>query len=450
MNQSAVVEKSAVVALAALTERGVLRFITAGSVDDGKSTLIGRLLHDTHAIMEDQFAAVKRASVKRGALETDLSLFTDGLEAEREQGITIDVAYRYFTTPRRKFIIADTPGHEQYTRNMVTGASTADAAIILLDARKGLLAQSKRHTLLANLLGIRHIIVAVNKMDAVEYGQSVFESVKADFERFAAPLAIPHVTFIPVSALRGDSVVEHGTHMAWYTGPTLLHVLENTPSGSQVEHQAFRFPVQRVSHGTGARGYAGRIAAGQVATGDEIVALPSGRRTIVRSIAAPDGERAVATAGDTVTMTLADEIDISRGDMLVSAAHPPRTLRDAAATLCWLTQEPLRVGARYVLRHTTRTLKAHITAVQAHLDVHTLEQQTRTGEVTLNDIVHVTLALQQPLFADAYVITRTLGAFILIDEVTNQTVAAGMIGRAKSDRRKEPDRREPDRREGQG
>ena len=424
MDRSGAVEQSAV---AALAERGVLRFITAGSVDDGKSTLIGRLLYDTHAIMEDQFAAVQRASVKRGAVETDLSLLTDGLEAEREQGITIDVAYRYFTTPRRKFIIADTPGHEQYTRNMVTGASTADAAIILLDARKGLLAQSKRHLLLANLLGIRHIIVAVNKMDAVAYSREVFESVKADFERFAAPLAIAGLVFIPVSALRGDGVVTPSLHMPWYQGPSLLEVLENTPSGTLDEQASFRFPVQRVSRHNDVRGYAGRIAAGQVKTGDEIVVLPAGRRTRIHSIAAPDGQRSSASAGDSVTFTLADEIDISRGDMLASVTHPPRVQDTVSATLCWLTQEPLRVNARYVLRHTTRTVKAKVVTVNSHLDVQSLEKRLSAGEVHLNDIVHATLALQQPIFAEAYASLRSLGAFILIDEVTNHTVAAGMI-----------------------
>jgi sulfate adenylyltransferase subunit 1 len=265
-------------------------------------------------------------------------------------------------------------------------------------------------------------------MDAVDYSHNVFESVKADFERFAAPLAMPHLVFIPVSALRGDSVVEHGAHMSWYAGPTLQAVLENTPADVHTEHQPLRFPVQRVSrddHGT--RGYAGRIAAGQVVMGDEIVVLPSGRRSRVRSITAPDGNRALATAGDSVTLTLADEIDISRGDMLASAAQPPRVLQTLAATLCWLTQEPLRVNARYVLRHTARTVKAQVTAVHAHLDVQSLEKQVRASDVTLNDIVQATLVLQQPIFADAYTTARALGAFILIDEVNNQTVAAGMI-----------------------
>ena len=410
-----------------LENRSVLRFITAGSVDDGKSTLIGRLLHDTHAIMEDQFAAVTRASLKRGALEPDLSLFTDGLEAEREQGITIDVAYRYFTTPRRKFIIADTPGHEQYTRNMVTGASTAAAAIILLDAAKGLLAQSKRHLLLANLLGIRNIIVAVNKMDVVDYGRSVFESVKADFERFAAPLAIPRVQFIPLSALRGDMVVERGEHMGWYDGNTLLEVLESTPSGAPAEHQSLRFPVQLVNRAGSVRGYAGRVAAGTVMTNDEIVVLPSGRRSRIRTIAAPDGLRSSAAAGDSVTLTLADDIDISRGDMLASVAHPPRVMQTITATLCWLAQEPLRADVRYVLRHATRTVKAKVAMVNYHLDVHTLDKRVSAGGVKLNDIVQATLALQQPIFTDAYVATRATGAFILVDEVTHQTVAAGMV-----------------------
>lgn len=411
----------------AFGERGVLRFITAGSVDDGKSTLIGRLLQDTHAIMEDQFSAVERASVRRGALEPDLSLLTDGLEAEREQGITIDVAYRYFATPRRKFIIADTPGHEQYTRNMVTGASTADAAIILLDAAKGVLPQSKRHLLIAHLLGIRDVIVAVNKMDSVDYDQRIFDSVAAAFAGFAEPLAIPGLHFIPVSALRGDMVVERGDRLSWYTGPTLLERLEAIETDALAIHQPFRFAVQWVNRAGGVRAYAGRIAAGQVLTGDEIVVFPSGRRTRIRSITAADGQRAVAIAGESVTLTLADELDISRGDMLSVAQRPPRTATTIAATLCWLSEEPLRPEARYVLRHTTRKVKAKILAVNDHLDIHTLEKRAHEGALRMNDIAGVTLVLQQPIFADAYTTVRATGAFILIDEATNQTVAAGMI-----------------------
>jgi sulfate adenylyltransferase subunit 1 len=412
---------------AALGERGVLRFITAGSVDDGKSTLIGRLLHDAHTIMEDLFSAVERASARRGALEPDLSLLTDGLEAEREQGITIDVAYRYFATPRRKFIIADTPGHEQYTRNMVTGASTADAAIILLDAAKGVLAQSKRHLLIAHLLGIRDVIVAVNKMDSVDYEQEVFESVTAAFSVFTEPLGIPGLHFIPVSALRGDMVVDRGNRLGWYTGPTLLERLETIETESTAINQPFRFPVQWVNRAGGARAYAGRVVAGRVTTGDEILVLPSRRRTRVSAITAPDGRRLMAAAGDSATLTLADELDISRGDMLVVAERPPRVATTIAATLCWLSEEPLHAAARYVLRHTTRKVKAKILAVNNQLDIHTLEKHAYQGTLRMNDIVNATLVLQQPIFADAYATARATGAFILIDEATNHTVAAGMV-----------------------
>ncbi|HTE15237.1 MAG TPA: GTP-binding protein [Burkholderiales bacterium] len=414
-------------AVGKLGERGVLRFITAGSVDDGKSTLIGRLLHDAHAIMEDQFSAVERASVKRGALEPDLSLLTDGLEAEREQGITIDVAYRYFATPRRKFIIADTPGHEQYTRNMVTGASTADAAIILLDAAKGVLAQSKRHLLIAHLLGIRNIIVAVNKMDSVDYDQRIFDSVKAAFSGFAAPLAIKGLHFIPVCALRGDMIVDRGDRLGWYAGATVLEHLEAIEPEFAAVTLPLRLPVQLVNRGGPARGYAGRIAAGKVMIGDELAVLPSGRRTRIRAIFAPDGERALAVAGESVVLTLADELDIARGDMLVGTAGAPRAVTTITATLCWLSEDPLRTDVRYVLRHTTRKVKAKILQVNNCLDIHTLEKRVPNGALQMNDIADVTLALQQPVFADAYDVVRTTGAFILIDPATNRTVAAGMI-----------------------
>ncbi len=427
MDRSGTMEQSAAAALNESGERSVLRFITAGSVDDGKSTLIGRLLHDTHAIMEGQFAAVARASARRGALEPDLSLLTDGLEAEREQGITIDVAYRYFTTPRRKFILAGTPGHEQYTRNMVTGASTADAAIILLEAAKGVLTQSKRHLLLANLLGTRHIIVAINKMDAVDYSQAVFASVKAEFERFAAPLTIPDLRFIPLSALRGDMAVERGECLDWYAGPTLLEALETIDTESSSVDHPLRFPVQWVNRAGDVRGYAGRVAAGALTVGDEIAVLPSTRRTRIRSITAPDGPRSTATAGDSVTLTLIDEIDISRGDMLASVISPPRILQTITATLCRLAEAPLRADVRYVLRHTTRTVKAKVSKVNFHRDIHTLEKRTGEDGAKLNDIVQVTFDLQQPIFADAYAAARATGAFVLVDEVTHHTVAAGII-----------------------
>lgn len=407
--------------------RGVLRFIASGSVDDGKSTLIGRLLYDAHVIMEDQFSALRRASARRGGLEMDLSLLTDGLEAEREQGITIDVAYRYFATPRRKFIIADTPGHEEYTRNMVTGASTADAAIVLLDAVRGIRPQSKRHLLLAHLLGIRHVIVAVNKMDAVEYQQHVFDQLATEFRNFAAPLAIPDLRFIPVSALRGDMVVDRSDQLGWYEGPTLLDALEQIDAESTAGNQPLRFPLQWVNRAGTIRGYAGRIAAGNVSKGEEIILLPSGRRTRVMAITAPDGARISASAGDSVTLTLTDEVDAARGDMFVAAQQRASAATEISAALCWLAEAPLSAGARYILRHTTRKVKAEIRAIDDRLDIHTLEKRPHQGHVQMNDIVHAKLVLQQPIFADAYADVRTTGAFILVDEISNQTVAAGMI-----------------------
>ena len=369
---------------------GVLRFITCGSVDDGKSTLIGRLLHDTRAILEDQLAAVARASVKRGSGELDLSLLTDGLEAEREQGITIDVAYRYFTTGRRKFIIADTPGHEQYTRNMVTGASTAGAAVILLDARKGLLPQSRRHLYLAHLLGIRHVIVAVNKLDLAGYSSGVFDALRADFEQFAAALAIPHLQFIPLSALRGDMVVERGTRLGWYRGPTLLEALEAVDVVNETAARPLRFPVQYVLRGEGtdagtdagtgaglrgSRGYMGRIVSGTLRPGDAVIAMPSGRRTRVKAIAVLEGVRQAAAAGDSVTLLLDDELDVSRGDMLADFVRPPRAVKAFEAKLCWLGNEPLAAQGRYLLKHTTRTVKAKFASVNYRIDVNTLKHR---------------------------------------------------------------------------
>jgi sulfate adenylyltransferase subunit 1 len=420
MNMLAELERSRVENL------GVLRFITAGSVDDGKSTLIGRLLHDTRTILQDQLAAVAKASSKRGSDELDLSLFTDGLEAERAQGITIDVAYRYFATARRKFIIADTPGHEQYTRNMVTGASTADAAVILVDATKGLLPQSKRHLLLAHLLGIRHIIVAVNKLDLAGYDRAVYQDVRDDFEFFSAPLQIPALSFIPMSALRGDMVVERGAHLGWYEGPTLLEALEAVDAADTLSALPLRFPVQYVGRGA-ARRYLGRVASGVVRPGDEVIAFPSGRRTRVTAVAQLEESRARAAAGDSIALELEDNLDISRGDMLVDAGQPPRSARAFNAKLCWLATEPLAPQGRYLLKHTSRTLQAKFASIDYRIDVHTLATETFRGEVRMNDIVHAGLVAQQPLFADPYAENRVTGAFILIDEATNQTVAAGMI-----------------------
>ena len=406
--------------------RGVLRFITCGSVDDGKSTLIGRLLHDTRAILEDQLAAVARASSKRGQGDLDLSLLTDGLEAEREQGITIDVAYRYFTTGRRKFIIADTPGHEQYTRNMVTGASTAGAAVILLDARKGLLPQSRRHLYFAHLLGIRDGIVAVNKLDLVGYASGVFDALRAEFKLFAASLAIPNLQFIPMSALRGDMVVERGSRLAWYQGPTLLEALEAVNVVDETAARPLRFPVQYVLRGK-ERGYMGRITSGILRPGDEVVTLPSGRRTRVKAITVLDDVRDAAAAGDSVTLLLADELDVSRGDMLVGLARAPRAAMAFEAKLCWLSNEPLVPQGRYLLKHTTRNVKAKFASINYRVDVQTLDRRPLDSEIRMNDIVHAALVVQQPVFVDSYAVDRATGAFILVDETTNQTVAAGMI-----------------------
>jgi len=418
----------------AVGDLGVLRFITAGSVDDGKSTLIGRLLHDTRAIFEDQLAAVARASSRRGQDDLDLSLLTDGLEAEREQGITIDVAYRYFATPRRKFIIADTPGHEQYTRNMVTGASTADAAVILVDARKGVLPQTRRHTYIAHMLGVRHIVVAVNKMDLVGSDEATFERIRRDFRAFASALGIADLRCIPISALRGDLVVERGENMKWYRGPTLLAALEQIDVADEADALPFRFPVQlvvRPGAGTDFRGYSGRIESGVLHRGAEVLALPSGRRTVVKDIVCLDDSLPAAVSGDSVTLTLADDIDVSRGDLLAEPALPPRTVKEIEARICWLSAQPLDAralpAARFLLKHTTRSVKARLISLDSRVDVATLERQAKPAGVAMNDIAHVALALAQPLFVDSYELNRATGSFILIDEATNQTVAAGMI-----------------------
>ncbi len=414
----------------AIADTGVLRFITAGSVDDGKSTLIGRLLHDSRAIFEDQLAAVQRATWKRGQDELDLSLLTDGLEAEREQGITIDVAYRYFATPRRKFIIADTPGHEQYTRNMVTGASTADAAIILIDARKGVLTQTRRHTYIAHLLGVRHIIVAVNKMDLVDYDQAVFERISADFLAFSQSLDLGEMRFIPMSALRGDQIVEPGAGLPWYKGPTLLTALEDINVLNEASSLPVRYPVQvvvRPGAGTDFRGYAGRLVSGVLSVGDELLVLPSNRSSRVKEIVSLDQTLPVAVAGDSVTVVLEDEIDISRGDMLCDPAAPPLVLKSLSARICWMSEEPLSTANRFVLKHTSRSVKTKIGRIVDRVDINTLERQAAPAQLAMNDIAHVTVSLAQPLFVDAYDNNRETGSFILIDEASNHTVAVGMI-----------------------
>ena len=413
-------------------DRGVLRFLTCGSVDDGKSTLIGRLLYDTKALLSDTLATLEKTSAKRGLSAPDLSLLTDGLVAEREQGITIDVAYRYFATARRKFIIADAPGHEQYTRNMVTAASTADVAILLVDARKGVLAQTKRHATLAMLLGIRQLIVAVNKMDLVDYARDRFESIRADFRAWLAGHAdvSVEVRYIPISALEGDNVVDRGEKMPWYEDPTLVELLEAAPSEQLNTGGPARLPVQWVCRPAQSdfRGYAGRLEAGTLSVGDEVLVLPGGLRSRITRIAIGETELRRAVAGQSVMVSLADERDISRGDTVVRADEPaPAQRLQLAATLCWLSATPLSTARSYVLQHTTRSVKARLTAVAARLDIHSLAWTPDGNAVALNDIVQVQLKTQQPLVADSYRANRDTGSFILIDEATNDTVAAGLI-----------------------
>ncbi|MBC7573064.1 MAG: 50S ribosome-binding GTPase [Herminiimonas sp.] len=422
-------------------ERGLLRFITAGSVDDGKSTLIGRLLFDSKGIFADQLDAMSRAKNKRTVGDTiDLSLLTDGLEAEREQGITIDVAYRYFATPKRKFIIADTPGHEQYTRNMVTGASTADAVIILIDVSKvkfgddgsvELLIQTKRHSTIAHLLQIEHVIVAVNKMDLVNYDQSVYDRIVAAYATFAKQLGLKDIRPIPLSALAGDNVVTATDRMPWYIGPTLIEMLESLSVYDESHDDPLRFPVQLVARHNGHeandfRGYMGRIEAGKVRKGDHLLVQPSGLKATVKDIVTLDGSRDCAVVGQSVTILLNEHVDISRGDMLVPADSPATVLRTVTADVCWLSEEPLDLRRKYWLKHTTRQVSARVTKVDTLLDINTQEKRPATG-LQLNDVASITLTVQQPLAADAYTAIRATGAFILIDEVTHQTVAAGMI-----------------------
>ena len=410
----------------------LLRFTTAGSVDDGKSTLIGRLLYDSKAIFDDQYEAIKETTERRGEEGVNLALLTDGLRAEREQGITIDVAYRYFATPKRKFIIADTPGHIQYTRNMVTGASTANLAIILVDARKGVIEQTRRHAIIASLLGIPHIVVCVNKMDLVDFDQAVFEGIKKDFEAFASGLETGDLHFIPISALLGDNVVDPSQNMDWYRGPALLPLLESVPIESDVNQADARFPVQYVIRPQSAefpdyRGYAGRIAGGVFKPGDAVAVLPSGFTSRVQSVDTMDGSLTEAFAPLSVTLTLEDEIDISRGDMIVAADDPPVVSQDVDMMVCWLGEKSLMLGGKYTLRHTTREVRAIVRDVQYKLDISTLDQNTRDKTVSLNEIARLTLRTTHPLFYDSYRRNRATGSVILIDEATNATVGAGMI-----------------------
>ena len=409
----------------------LLRFITAGSVDDGKSTLIGRLLHDSKSIFEDQLSAISKTSEKRGMAAVDLSLLTDGLQAEREQGITIDVAYRYFATPKRKFIIGDTPGHEQYTRNMVTAASTANLVVILIDARKGVLVQTRRHTYLASLVGIPHIVLAVNKMDMVDYSQARFDEIVAEYRQFAAQLNLHDVTCIPLSALVGDMLVDRGDNLNWYQGATLMELLENVEIDHDVNTTDFRYPVQWVCRPQTEeyhdfRGFMGRIEAGEVSVGDEITVLPSGRTSKVKEIATYDGNLQTAYAPQSVAITLTDEIDISRGDMFVKADYLPTVAKEFEAMLCWLSETPLDKNRKYLVKHTTRTAKCLFSSIDYRVDVNTLEQHANPT-VNMNDIAHVAMKVQQPLAFDHYQRNRATGCFIVIDEATNNTVAAGMI-----------------------
>jgi len=408
-------------------EMELLRFTTAGSVDDGKSTLIGRLLHDSKAIYEDQLASVKKSRINRSTGPIDFSLLTDGLRAEREQGITIDVAYRYFATPRRKFIIADTPGHEQYTRNMATGASTADLAVILVDATKGILPQTRRHAFIASLLGIRNVLAAVNKMDLVDYREDVFLSVERAFLQLAAQLGIAHTRCVPISALEGTNVVERSERTLWYQGPTLLEHLENVPVTLGDSLESLRFPVQMVIRPDATfRGFAGRVASGVIRPGDEVVALPSGRRTRVRSIVSYDGDLAEAFAPMPVSLQLEDEIDLSRGDMLVSPENGPRVSRKFRAMLVWLDGAPLAVGRTYLVKHTARQTKIRALQILHRVNVNTFEQE-QASELNMNEIACVEFEAHVPVFFDPYASNRATGSFILIDAVSNATVGAGMM-----------------------
>lgn len=409
----------------------LLRFTTAGSVDDGKSTLIGRLLYDTKSIFEDQYEAIERASELRGDDTVDLALLTDGLRAEREQKITIDVAYRYFATPKRKFIIADTPGHIQYTRNMVTGASSAEAAIVLIDARKGVLTQSKRHGFLASLLQIPHIVVAINKMDLVDYDEDVYDRIVEEYTEFAAKLSVHAIDYIPLSALVGDNVVDKSSNMPWYDGQTLLHYLENVNVGANRNMVDFRFPVQYVVRpNQDFRGFAGQVASGRITPGEEVVVLPSGKRTHVKALHFFKKEVAEAVSGDAAIITLEDEIDISRGDMIVRTHNLPQKSDKVDAIVCWMSETPLNPDGSYWVQHTTRRVQGYISQLNYRIDVDTMHREA-TETLQLNEIGRIQLTTARPLFYDRYQLNRATGSFILIDPYSNNTVAAGII-RGKS------------------
>ncbi len=415
--------------LEAQGRKDLLRFITCGSVDDGKSTLIGRLLYESHMLFDDQLSALQSDSKKVGTQggELDFALLVDGLAAEREQGITIDVAYRFFATEKRKYIVADTPGHEQYTRNMVTGASTADVAVILIDARRGVLTQTRRHSFLVSLIGIRRVVVAINKMDLVAYGAAVAQRIEADYRAFAQQLGLTDITFIPLSALRGDNVIEAGTQMPWYQGPTLMQFLETVPVGQSTADQPFRLPVQWVNRPNQEfRGFAGRVASGSVAPGDAVVVLPSGRSSRVARVVGGSNDLQSAVAGQSITLTLTDEIDISRGDVIAKAAAPAPVADQFDATVVWMSEEPLLPGRPYLLKCGTRTLTATVTAIHHKTDVNTLAQNP-ARQLELNEIASCRLTLDRPLAYDLYDDNHDTGGFILIDRIGNGTVGAGML-----------------------
>ena len=431
-HQSDLISQDILAYLAQHERKELLRFLTCGNVDDGKSTLIGRLLHDSKMIYEDHMEAITRDSKKSGTTgeEVDLALLVDGLQAEREQGITIDVAYRYFSTAKRKFIIADTPGHEQYTRNMATGASTCDLAIILIDARYGVQTQTKRHSFIASLLGIKHIVVAVNKMDLMDFDQTVFDKIREDYLQFAKGLELldgDKVQFVPMSALKGDNVVNHSERSPWYTGPSLMEILETVEIASDRNTTDLRFPVQLVTRpNLNFRGFAGTIASGVVRKGDELTVLPSGKGSRVKSIVTFDGELEEAGPGQAVTLTLEDEIDISRGDMLCHADNLPLIGDQFEATLVWMAEQPMQPGRKYDIKRATSYSPASFTRIQHRIDVNTLEQQP-AAELALNEIGRVQVALERPIAFDDYQSNHTSGAFIVIDRMTNGTVGAGMI-----------------------
>ena len=410
----------------------LLRFTTAGSVDDGKSTLIGRLLYDTKSIFEDQLEAIETASEKKGEENVNLALLTDGLRAEREQGITIDVAYRYFATPNRKFIIADTPGHIQYTRNMVTGASTANLAIILVDARNGIVEQTKRHSFIASLLGIPHIVYCINKMDLVDYDQKKYEKLKSDLVGFSSKLKTKDIRFIPISALNGDNVVNRSSKMIWYEGSTLLHTLENIHIASDHNHIDCRFPVQNVIRPQKKefhdfRGYGGRIAGGVFKKGDKVTILPSGFESVIKSINTFDGEISEAFAPMSITICLEDDIDISRGDMIVRENNQPISSQDIDLMVCWMDEKPLQLKGKYIIKHTSKEVRCMVKNIQYKMDINTLHRIEEGVQIGANDIARISIRTTKPLFFDNYSKNRNTGSLILIDEGTNNTVGAGMI-----------------------